>query len=87
MCILIDLNNNFHEDDPDTIILIKLLVWHSKFKKHKALIKTISEVSIPKDSRMFGYQRMRKKKGTSFYWVMLLVCIQYRSIELFCHLI
>ena len=85
MCILIDLNNNFHEDDPDTIILIKLLVWHSKFKKHKALIKTISEVSIPKD--MFGYQRMRKKKGTSFYWTMLLVCIQYRSIELFCHLI
>ena len=67
MCILIDLNNNFHEDDPDTIILIKLLVWHSKFKKHKALIKTISEVSIPKDSRLFGYQRMRKKKGTSFY--------------------
>ena len=29
----INLDNNFDEDDPDTIILIKLLAWHSKFKK------------------------------------------------------
>ena len=31
--------DNFGEDDPDTIILIRLLVWHSKFKKRKALKK------------------------------------------------
>ena len=29
----VNLDNNFDEDDPDTIILIRLLGWHSKFKK------------------------------------------------------
>ena len=33
------LDNNFDEDDPDTIILIRFLAWHSKFKKCKALKK------------------------------------------------
>ena len=28
----INLDNNFDEDDPDTIILIRLLAWHNKFK-------------------------------------------------------
>ena len=32
----INLDNNFDEDDPDTIILIRLLAGHSKFKKRKA---------------------------------------------------
>ena len=32
-------NNNFDEDDPDTIILIRLLAWHSKFRERKALKK------------------------------------------------
>ena len=38
MCILnIDINNinlddNFDEDDPDPIILIRLLAWHIKFE-------------------------------------------------------
>ena len=37
----IDLNNinlgdtNYDEDDPDTIILIRLLAWHIKFEKRK----------------------------------------------------
>ena len=35
----INLDNNFYEDDPDTIILIRLLPWHSNFKKRKALKK------------------------------------------------
>ena len=35
----ITLDNNFHEDDPDTIILIRLLDWHIKFEKRKALKK------------------------------------------------
>ena len=30
---------HFDEDDPDTIILIRLLGQHSKFKKRKALKK------------------------------------------------
>ena len=48
-CILnIDINNinpdnNFEEDDPDTIILIRLLAWHTKFEKRKELKKDISE--------------------------------------------
>ena len=35
----INLDNNFDEDDHDTIILIILLVWHIKFEKSKALEK------------------------------------------------
>ena len=47
----IDLNNinldgNFDEDDPDTTILIRLLVWHIKFAKHEVLKKKISEELI-----------------------------------------
>ena len=36
----INLDNNFGEDDPDTIILIRLLAWQIKFKKSTALKKT-----------------------------------------------
>ena len=35
----ITLDNNFDEDDPDTIILIRLLAWHIKFEKCKAFKK------------------------------------------------
>ena len=35
----INLDNNFDEDDVDTIILIRFLAWHIKFKKRKALQK------------------------------------------------
>ena len=37
------LDNNFDENDPDTIILVRLLTWHSKFKKGKTLKKKISK--------------------------------------------
>ena len=43
MCILnitlnnINLDNNFDEDDPDSITLVKLLAWHIKFEKREAL--------------------------------------------------
>ena len=33
----INLDNNFNEDDLDTIILIRLLDWYIKFEKRKAL--------------------------------------------------
>ena len=33
-CHNISLYNTFDEDDPDTIILIRLLVWHIKLGKH-----------------------------------------------------
>ena len=35
----INLDNNFDEDEPDTIIHIRHLVLHSRFKKRKALKK------------------------------------------------
>ena len=35
--INLDNNNNFDEDDPDTIIQVRLLACHSKFKKRTAL--------------------------------------------------
>ena len=35
----INLDNNFDEDDPDTIIHIRLFAWNIKFEKHKALKK------------------------------------------------
>ena len=42
----INLDNNFDEDDPDTI-LIRLLGWHIKFEKHKALKKELTEELRP----------------------------------------
>ena len=47
----INLDNNFDEDKPDTIILIRLLAWHMKFEKRKRLKKKkkkkISEELMP----------------------------------------
>ena len=43
----INLDNNFDEDDPDTIIFIRLSPWHIKFEKRKALKKSISEELMP----------------------------------------
>ena len=40
----VNLDNNFDEDDPDTIILIRLLTWHIKFGKRKELEKELSEL-------------------------------------------
>ena len=35
----VNLDNNFDEDNPDTIILATLLAWHSKFKKNVKHLK------------------------------------------------
>ena len=48
----IDLNNikfdnNFDEDDADTIIHIRLLARHIKFEKRKALKKELNEEIMP----------------------------------------
>ena len=39
----IKFDNNFDEDDPHTIILVRILAWHIKSKKREALKKGISE--------------------------------------------
>ena len=36
-------DTNYKEDDPETTIYVKLLAWHSKFEKRKALKKEINE--------------------------------------------
>ena len=43
----ISLYNNFDEDDPDTIILIRPLAWHIKFGKRKELKNELSEELMP----------------------------------------
>ena len=49
----VNLNNinlddtNYQEDDSDTIVLIRLLAWHIKSEKRKALKKKISEELMP----------------------------------------
>ena len=37
--LTINLDNNFDEHNPDTIILIRHLAWHIKFERCKALKK------------------------------------------------
>ena len=43
----INLDNNLDEDDPDTIILVRLLAWHIKFEERKALKKELSQELMP----------------------------------------
>ena len=43
----INLDRNFDEDDSDAIILIRLLAWHIKFEKCKALKKKIIKELMP----------------------------------------
>ena len=43
----INLDNIFDEDDPDTIIHVRLLAWHVKFKKSKSLKKELKEELMP----------------------------------------
>ena len=35
----LDVDNNFDEDDPDTIVYVRLLAWHNKFEKRKPFRK------------------------------------------------
>ena len=40
----INFDNNFDEDDPDAIILIRLLAWHIEFENIK---EELNEESMP----------------------------------------
>ena len=44
----INLDNNFEADDPDAII--RILAWHVRFEKRKALEKEISVIRINANS-------------------------------------
>ena len=41
----VHLDNNFDEDDPDTIILIRLLAWHIKFEKTQSNLINVNSVA------------------------------------------
>ena len=44
----VDLNNiNYDEDEPGTIIHARLLAFHNKFKKRKAVKKELNEELMP----------------------------------------
>ena len=43
----ISLDDNFDEEDPDTVILVRLLVWHTRFENRKALKKELNEGLMP----------------------------------------
>ena len=50
------------------------IVWHAKRCQKVCITVCMSE-------------NEKKRNRTNFYWVMLLVWIQFESIETFCHLI
>ena len=65
-CINLD-DDDFDENDPDTIILVRLLAWHIKFVKRKALKKELNEELIPvawHPNRWWDWcvSKVRKKK-------------------------
>ena len=54
MCILsVDLNKinvdnvNFDENDPETIIHVKIMAWRNRFKQHKTFRKGINKEVMP----------------------------------------
>ena len=42
-------DNNFYEDDPGTIIQVRLLAWNIEFEKREALKKELNEELMPVD--------------------------------------
>ena len=55
-------DTNYDEDDPNTIILIRHLVWHIKFEKQKTLKKIKSRINVCSvaSQKMMGLVRVRR---------------------------
>ena len=45
--INLDDDNNFYEDNAETIIHVRLLAWHNKFEKYEAFKKHINKELMP----------------------------------------
>ena len=59
----INLDNDFNEDDPGTIIHVILLACHTRFEKRKALKKESNEELLPViDGGIGACQKMGKKE-------------------------
>ena len=66
---------NYHEDDPETIIHVRLLAC-CKNLKNKKHVKNISKKLIPvrgiqQDGRIVACQKMSKKKENQFWGIKL----------------
>ena len=64
----INLDKSFDEDDPDTIILIRLSAWHIRFERINA-----SSVASQLMVGLVRVRRWEKRNSTDFYWVTLLM--------------
>ena len=96
LCVNLNIINlddtNYEEDDPDTIILIRLLVWYIKLEKCKGLKKKISEELMPTVWHSKRWWNLcisedEEKNRSTFYWRVVKVCVgsvQYGGIETFC---
>ena len=87
----INLDNNFEEDGPDTIILIRLFASQINFKNATHFTDkwriNANSVASRKLLEFLHIRRREKTNRTNSYIVMLLVWIQFDSIERLCHLI
>ena len=72
----VDLNNinldnaNFDEDDLETIIHVRLMAWHNRFKQHKVFKKEIRKELIPigcQPTKWWYWSEEEKKKDPFFY--------------------
>ena len=63
-------DDNFYEDDPKSIIHVRLLPWYNKFKQCKAFIKEINEelmlVACHPTRWWYWYMTEDKKKKLFF---------------------
>ena len=64
-------DNNFDKDNPDTLILVRLLAWHSKVINAKYLKKKSEELVLiawhPKRWCNFCMSENKKKNRANFY--------------------
>ena len=78
--INLDDENNFYEDDPETIIQVRLSAWRNKFEKRKALKKDrwrINACSMA-SYKMVGWVLARKWgkwSGANSYWEVLKILL------------
>ena len=58
----LNINNNFGEDDPDTIILVRLLACHIKFETRRELQKVKRRINANSvtSQKMVGFLHVRR---------------------------
>ena len=81
----ISLDDNFVEDDPDTIVFVRLLIWHIKFGKSKALKKDLNKSLVPAawhPNRWWDWCVSEDEENgnrSNVYWGIMKVCVCTRQ--------